>query len=48
MAAELPDSTDFKSWEDAFLHPIPTVHRLEQQLRAELTTNQQKLRTLVG
>ena len=45
---EAPDPKTFKSWEDAFQYPVTTVRGLEKQLRSELDTNREKLRTLVG
>lgn len=45
---EAPDPQTFESWEDAFRYPIPTVRRMEQQLRADRATNREKLRNLVG
>nr|POE93081.1 hypothetical protein CFP56_64188 [Quercus suber] len=38
----------FTNWEDAFQHPIPTVRKLERQLRSNIDENRQKLRSLVG
>ncbi|KAF3033488.1 hypothetical protein E8E12_002125 [Didymella heteroderae] len=48
MAAEAPDPRTFQSWEDAFQYPIPTVRKLEQQLRTTADDNREKLRSLVG
>ena len=48
MAAVAPDPRTFKTWEDAFQHPIPVVRKLEQQLRASADENREKLRSLVG
>ena len=48
MAPEAPDPKTFKSWEDAFKYPIPTVRGMEKQLRRDIELNQEKLRTLVG
>ena len=47
-AAEAPDPKTFKSWEDAFHFPVPAVRRLEQQLRNDISSNRERLRTLVG
>ena len=47
MTAEDPDPKTFKSWEDAFRYPIPMVRRMEQQLRKDIATNREKLRTIV-
>lgn len=48
MAAEGPDPKTFSSWEDAFQYPIPTVRAMEKQLRRDIDSNKEKLRTLVG
>jgi hypothetical protein len=48
MTSEGPDPLAFKTWEDAFQYPIPTVRKLEQQLRNHGEDNRQKLRNLVG
>lgn len=48
MATSLPDPREFKSWEDAFQHPLPAVRKLEQQLRSNAAENREKLRSLVG
>lgn len=48
MAADTPDARTFKTWEDAFQHPVPVVRKLEQQLRASADENREKLRALVG
>ncbi|KAF1926508.1 uncharacterized protein M421DRAFT_67371 [Didymella exigua CBS 183.55] len=48
MANEAPDPRAFQSWEDAFQYPIPTVRKLEQQLRTIADDNREKLRSLVG
>ncbi|KAF2432196.1 hypothetical protein EJ08DRAFT_585946 [Tothia fuscella] len=48
MANEAPDPRAFKTWEDAFQYPVPTVRKLEQQLRSHGEENRQQLRTLVG
>ncbi|KAF8245089.1 hypothetical protein K440DRAFT_662987 [Wilcoxina mikolae CBS 423.85] len=42
------DPSSISSWEDAFQHPIPQVRQLERQLRADLSSNKEKLRGLVG
>ncbi|KAI5289672.1 hypothetical protein KEM54_003462, partial [Ascosphaera aggregata] len=46
--ADLPDLSSFETWEDVFKHPIPTVRRVERELRREIATNRDKLRSLVG
>ncbi|BCR88954.1 uncharacterized protein ACHE_50152A [Aspergillus chevalieri] len=43
-----PDPQSLKSWEDAFQYPIPTVRRVEQELRRDIASNKEKLRALVG
>ncbi|KAF3045390.1 hypothetical protein E8E11_006213 [Didymella keratinophila] len=48
MATEVPDPRTFQSWEDAFQYPIPTVQKLERQLRTTADDNREKLRSLVG
>lgn len=48
MAADTPDAITLNSWEDAFKYPIPTVRRLEQELRRDAESNRDKLRSLVG
>jgi hypothetical protein len=48
MGTEAPDPKTFPSWEEAFEYPIPTVRAMEKQLRREIDSNRQKLRTLVG
>lgn len=48
MTNEVPDPRTFQSWEDAFQYPIPTVRKLEQQLRTTADDNREKLRSLVG
>ncbi|KAI5803182.1 hypothetical protein EDC01DRAFT_497941 [Geopyxis carbonaria] len=47
MTAPL-DPSSIETWEDAFQYPIPQVRQLERQLRADLGTNKEKLRGLVG
>ncbi|CAI7653382.1 unnamed protein product [Penicillium glandicola] len=48
MAPEAPDPQSLKSWHDAFQYPIPTVRRVEQELRRDIESNKEKLRALVG
>ncbi|KAL4898594.1 hypothetical protein BDV59DRAFT_167184 [Aspergillus ambiguus] len=48
MASDGPDPQSLKSWHDAFQYPIPTVRRVEQELRRDLASNKEKLRSLVG
>ncbi|KAK2764944.1 hypothetical protein FQN54_008643 [Arachnomyces sp. PD_36] len=48
MAAEGPDPHDLESWKEAFQYPIPTVRRVEQELRRDIASNRDKLRSLVG
>ncbi|RAL02726.1 uncharacterized protein BO80DRAFT_403400 [Aspergillus ibericus CBS 121593] len=48
MASDGPDPQTLKSWEDAFHYPIPTVRRVEQELRRDIASNKEKLRALVG
>lgn len=48
MATETPDVRNIKSWKEAFQYPIPTVRKVEQELRRDIATNREKLRSLVG
>ncbi|UJO13902.1 uncharacterized protein CLAFUR5_03317 [Fulvia fulva] len=48
MASQPPDAATLQNWEDAFQYPLPTVRKLESQLRTTLTSNRDKLRSLVG
>lgn len=48
MATDVPDSRSLSSWEEAFQYPIPTVRRVEQELRRDIASNREKLRSLVG
>ncbi|KAF3898899.1 Vacuolar protein sorting-associated protein 51 [Trichophyton interdigitale] len=48
MAVDTPDAITLNLWEDAFKYPIPTVRRLEQELRRDAESNRDKLRSLVG
>lgn len=48
MATEAPDPKAFQSWEDAFQYPIPAVRGMERQLRNNIESNREKLRSLVG
>lgn len=48
MASEAPDPQNLKSWQDAFQYPIPTVRRVDQELRRDIETNKERLRALVG
>ncbi|CAG7918114.1 unnamed protein product [Penicillium olsonii] len=48
MAPEAPDPQSLKSWHDAFQYPIPTVRRVEQELRRDISSNKEKLRAVVG
>ena len=48
MAAEAPDPKTFGSWEEAFQYPVPAVRGMEKQLRRDIDSNREKLRTLVG
>ncbi|KAI4127580.1 MAG: hypothetical protein LQ347_004545, partial [Umbilicaria vellea] len=45
MAAEAPNPTTLKSWEEAFQFPIPVVRKMEQQLRSEIAGNREKVRS---
>ncbi|KAL9039153.1 MAG: hypothetical protein Q9180_002701 [Flavoplaca navasiana] len=48
MAGEAPDPKTFGSWEDAFQYPIAAVRGMERQLRNDIASNREKLRSLVG
>lgn len=48
MAIEGPDPKTFSSWEEAFEQPVPAVRGMEKQLRRDIESNKEKLRTLVG
>ncbi|KAL9104374.1 MAG: hypothetical protein Q9163_000674 [Psora crenata] len=48
MVSEAPDPKTLSSCEDAFQYPIPVVRGMEKQLRREIDSNREKLRTLVG
>lgn len=48
MAAEAPDPKKFQSWEEAFQYPIAAVRGMEKQLRNDIESNREKLRSLVG
>ncbi|KAI9934057.1 hypothetical protein MW887_005130 [Aspergillus wentii] len=48
MASEAPEPQSLKSWQDSFQYPIPTVRRVEQELRRDIASNKERLRALVG
>lgn len=48
MATDTPDVRNLKSWKEAFQYPIPTVRKVEQELRRDIASNREKLRSLVG
>ncbi|KAL8898205.1 MAG: hypothetical protein Q9207_006823 [Kuettlingeria erythrocarpa] len=48
MATGVPDPKTFASWEDAFQYPIAAVRGIERQLRIDIASNREKLRSLVG
>lgn len=48
MASDSPDIQSLNTWKDAFQYPIPTVRRVEQELRRDIASNKEKLRSLVG
>ncbi len=48
MSAEAPDPKTFGLWEEAFQYPVPVVRGMERQLRRDIESNREKLRTLVG
>ncbi|KAL8771268.1 MAG: hypothetical protein Q9209_003173 [Squamulea sp. 1 TL-2023] len=48
MSGEAPNPKAFGSWEDAFQYPIAAVRGMERQLRNDIGSNCEKLRSLVG
>ena len=48
MAIAGSDPKTFGSWEDAFQYPVAHVRGMERQLRNDINSNKEKLRTLVG
>ncbi|KAL8670281.1 MAG: hypothetical protein Q9168_005165 [Polycauliona sp. 1 TL-2023] len=48
MAGEAPDPKTFGSWDHAFQYPIAAVRGMERQLRNDIDSNREKLRSLVG
>lgn len=46
--AEGPDPKTFGSWEDAFQYPVAAVRGMEKQLRSDIDSNRERLRSLVG
>lgn len=48
MAALPPTPSTLRSWDEAFSHPLPVVRKLESELRTNISSNQEKLRSLVG
>ncbi|KAL4927464.1 uncharacterized protein BDV17DRAFT_266302 [Aspergillus undulatus] len=48
MASDGPDPQSLKAWQDVFQYPIPTVRRVEQELRRDIASNKERLRALVG
>ena len=46
--AEAPDPKTFGSWEDAFQYPIAAVRGMERQLRSDIDSNRERLRSVVG
>ncbi|KAK2747105.1 hypothetical protein FQN57_002360 [Myotisia sp. PD_48] len=48
MASDMPDAQSLNTWEEAFQYPIPTVRRVERDLRRDAEINRDKLRSFVG
>ncbi|KAK6440908.1 hypothetical protein LTR95_002864 [Oleoguttula sp. CCFEE 5521] len=48
MAPPPPDSSTLSSWEAAFAQPLPVVRSLHTQLTSQISSNREKLRSLVG
>ncbi|KAL8796064.1 MAG: hypothetical protein Q9195_001640 [Heterodermia aff. obscurata] len=46
--AEPPDPKTLESWEDAFRYPVAAVRGMERQLRVDIESNRERLRSLVG
>ena len=46
--AEAPNAKAFGSWEDAFKYPVAAVRGMERQLRSDIESNRERLRSLVG
>jgi len=46
--AEVPNPETFGSWEDAFKYPVAAIRGMERQLRRDIDTNKERLRSLVG
>lgn len=46
--AEAPNPEIFGSWEDAFKYPVAAVRGMERQLRRDIDSNKERLRSLVG
>ena len=46
--AEPPDPKTLESWEDAFRYPVAAVRGMERQLRGDIDSNRERLRSLVG
>ncbi len=46
--AEAPNPMTFGSWEDSFKYPVAAVRGMERQLRCDIDSNREKLRSLVG
>ena len=46
--AKAPNPKTFGSWEDAFKYPVATVRGMERQLRGDIDSNKERLRSLVG
>lgn len=48
MTSEGLDLTALKSWQEGFDLPLATTRRVEKVLRADVVSNKDRLRTLVG
>ena len=48
IMAEPPDPKTLESWEDAFRYPVAAVRGMERQLRGDIDSNRERLRSLVG
>ena len=48
MTSEGSDLSSLKSWHSAFEYPLATTRQIEKALRADVSSNKDRLRTLVG
>ena len=48
MTSEGSDLASLKSWQSAFEYPLATTRQIEKALCADVSSNKDRLRTLVG